>query len=163
MRILAVIPLIFLLGCGTGFKVKQYRYVAPGLEPYVEHFEEVYNLAIDYPIEFADLEPGIVGRCRLYGGQRNVYIDSTFFEMNQYDTGAIHQLIFHELGHCSLLLNHNDNLNEQNQEVSIMNSYAFGNEYYYLDNLDYYIESLTDSRAVPWNEAVLEWGCKNKK
>lgn len=160
MRLLLLTPVIFLMACGKGFEVKQSRSVEPELEEYVKHFEEVYNIAIDYPVEFKALEPGIAGKCRIQGNKRNVYINIDFYEWYQNNTGALHQLIFHELGHCSLLLNHNDTLDSNSEEISIMNSYAFGMYGYYLNNLDYYLESLIDYRAIPWNSHDLEWACK---
>ena len=161
MKKLLPIITLFLIGCGQGFEVKQVRNVEPLLENYVKEFEDTYQVNVNYTVKFGTLENNVVGNCYIKGSKKTVTIDTEFFEYYENNEGALHQLVFHELGHCSFLLGHNDEINNQGYEKSIMNSYAFGMFTYYMQNLDYYVNSLGDQRAVPWNSEI-NWSCKHE-
>jgi len=147
------------MGCdNASFKAMGKPFIEYELQDYVEEFESVYNTSIGVSVEFAEINDGnVIGRC-YYGKDYRVVIDIEFFENNKHNYYAIHQLIFHELGHCHFGLAHNNN-KENTKPVSIMNSYAFGYDPYYELNLDYYMDSLIDNRAVYLNQENQVIGC----
>ncbi len=138
------------------------RSIPPELEKYVIEFEQIYNKRVNYSIVFGKLKENNIGKCNIRGRFRKITIDLEFYEKYKDNEYVIHQLIFHELGHCTLLLDHNNGLDEIFREISIMNSYAFGNKFYYQHNLDYYIDSLIDHRIVPLDLNLYNkmWNCK---
>ena len=155
MKFLALV-LLMISSCGP----RMNRSIDPRVEEYVLEFEKEYGVYVNYEIKVDYVKEGYVGWCKVDGDKTTVVIDQDYYEIYQNNYGAIHQLVFHELGHCSLYLDHNDAKNDRDEHVSIMNSYVFGMYHYYIDNLDYYLESLVDHRAVPWG-ASKEWGCKH--
>lgn len=123
--------------------------ISKQLTEYVLDFEQTYNVHIDFDIELKSINSdNIVGRCwHSNNGSRKVEIDSTYFQQHKNDYYSIQQLVFHELGHCYFDLDHNDTLDNGNP-VSIMYPYAFGYAEFYKQNLEYYINSLIDNRAI---------------
>ena len=129
---------------------------------FVETFEmlaeqEVTDLPIHYgkESEFKVNKDGshTIGFCR---GWRNVLngtlykevrIKRSWWEQASYDSREF--LILHELGHCFLDREHNENFIEMNGEIipeSIMYPLEFGWQYYYGYYKEYYFEELVNAR-----------------
>jgi len=153
LRVLTISLAVSAAGCGQGFRAV--GYVEPELRRYVEAFETEYGVLVQYSVVFEGLPGGLVGQCRRWkDGRRKVVIDREFYESAGH--WAMHQLVFHELGHCSLGLGHNEGLNGDGYPVSTMYPYAFGGRYYGA-HLSYYNDSLRDGRAR--DAAVQRIGC----
>ena len=90
------------------------RKIAPELEEWVVRFEQKYNTEVNYPVTFADdTELGhFEGLCEVTGGVSRIVIDKSFYEETQDNTHngdlAMEMLLFHELGHCSFDLEHDN-------------------------------------------------------
>jgi hypothetical protein len=147
---------LLLVGCGrVGFKYKDSPFIEPELNVYVYEFEETYNAQVPFDVVIEDIEdPNVAGRCIISNKTYKAIIDKDFFETNKKNYWSIHQVVFHELGHCYFFLDHNNNLNNDTYPVSIMYGYVFGYTSYYKDNIDYYKNSLVDNRAMPLNSVT---------
>lgn len=156
MRLLIVA--LFIIGCGSKPK-DHFRHVpspAPfkySLEaefiPYYERFTDVYKVDVKYVAGwFADTNShseNAVGICYSYtDGSRRIEIDPDYWA-NSSDDGK-EQLMFHELGHCALNLDHNETtIDLKNYGIipaSIMWPYTFGENWYYAELKDYYLKEL---------------------
>ena len=121
------------------------------LAEYIEAFELEYNIEVNYSIIISDINKGnAVGICYYGGEETKIIVDRRFYELNKDKYYVMHQLMFHEMGHCSLRLAHND-VWEDFKPVSIMKSNVFGHNAYYEENLEYYLDSLIDDRAIYLN------------
>lgn len=156
MRSLILISV--LVGCGQLEPIDHLREVQASpftykldseLVPYYERFTDVYGVDSKYVAGwFADTNSHserAVGICYSYtNGDRRIEIDPTYWA-NSSDNGK-EQLIFHELGHCVFNLDHNDNRLDIKDygtiPASIMNSYAFGEQWYYETFKEYYRKEL---------------------
>jgi hypothetical protein len=138
MKRLLFIAIIALLSACGGKRV-----VDADLEPYVERFEGLYGSKVDYTVKFDSLSgTNYVGVCTINGFSKLVQIDPTYWQ-NLTDLQK-EQLVFHELGHCSVYRGHNNAVDANNMPASIMRSYAF-NTYeiaYYLTNMQSYYNEL---------------------
>lgn len=121
------------------------------LESYYSTFEEEAALrGVTINLDDHDLisrieeieEDGIAGTCQYNSQQSNrITIDLSFWENASHDRREM--VVFHELGHCVLLLGHNEDEDNQNACLSIMNSGTSGCTVYYNDdNRDYYLDEL---------------------
>lgn len=147
MKKLSIVFLFVLSACGVT------PYYDPELLPYLEKFKVEMNIKADYvSLYFGELKSPTIGRCS-FGVFPNTYItiDRDFWDSTTAD--GKEQLMYHELGHCVLYLMHDDELvNYQGYQIpsSIMNSYFFGEAWFYTDLKDQYKEALkTDSRINP--------------
>ncbi|NVM33992.1 MAG: hypothetical protein HWN81_00250 [Candidatus Lokiarchaeota archaeon] len=144
------IVILFLLISSCGFQKidKKVPPPPPELVEYIEEFERYYSVKIDYSVDFEDLTYPAVGVCRIYGfGLPEVRIDRSFFEEYKDDYYTIHNVLWHEFGHCSFRLGHdNATLPLIGYPTSIMYPYVFGMSDYYADNIDYYEEELDHRR-----------------
>ncbi|MFK7910251.1 MAG: hypothetical protein AB8F34_06570 [Akkermansiaceae bacterium] len=84
--------------------------IAPELQPFLDSFitelvnrEIEYNNIDDLDLVFAQLPPNTAGICYI-DGQR-VEINISFFNDNE----SLLELVYHELGHCILGMEHRDN------------------------------------------------------
>jgi hypothetical protein len=119
---------LFLVSCAPLKPI----YIDPEVQPYVTRFTEIVGI---YPygisIKIVDSLPGTkVGEC--YSSQ----IESTISILRSYwnqssDYGKEH-IIFHELGHCFLGLEHQNIYFQDRCPGSIMFPLAFGNEGCYI-------------------------------
>jgi len=146
-------------GCGDGCSgevAQQDREVLS----YVADFEDDYDVIVDYEIVLVDEQLGddinILAICNLKkGSPPRVRIEREFWETNL--PIRRRALVYHELGHCSYGLRHNDALREvyvrtnDNQIVpqegpySIMHSTLFSNRFYQEPEFTYhYIPQLRD-------------------
>ncbi len=95
--------------------------------PYVENFEDLFNMTTQTKVVFSDLSDGLPARC-LY--------EAHLIEINEnlwasYSETTREALIIHELGHCELGLLHNDS-----DESHIMSSFIGHNVVAYTKNLE---------------------------
>lgn len=102
-----------------------YVYIEPEIAPKFKYIESLikqncnsYNFPSQYSIKFGNLYDDIVGLCEKRVFKWNIKIDpkawSTFSEAQKT------ALIFHEVLHCALDLEHND------KKIGIMNSFIPG-------------------------------------
>lgn len=109
-------------------------------QPYVEKFQDYLGYKFDdIEYSFFNSTGNKVGFCRIMGDFKSIQIDSKYW--NKSSDLAKEQLMFHELGHCVLRLQHNDTLDKFARPISIMNSYQFA-DYLYKKNYNSYIEEL---------------------
>lgn len=120
----------------------------PDLRPFIESFEAAYNLNVNVPIGFEDLENTTAGVCRIWGQKyKEIAIDINYYKVNKHNYHRIEQLVYHELGHCVLNLGHDDRSFYNGQPKSIMRSYTFNNfeiNNFYIPQKSYYISQLMD-------------------
>ena len=97
----------------------------------VEYGEKIVDLDISFgdpKIYFLPKEVKAIAACMInwgYMGSKKIVIDASFWDRITEDSRE--QLIFHELGHCVLGLDHIDKI-KKGCPVSIMNSYAFSQD-----------------------------------
>src|SRR5579884_1508973 len=107
----------------------------PELIPFINSFESEIGVdASHVSATFSKLTSPDIGMCDSYDdGRRDIYIDRD--EWNQMDYVGREQLMYHELGHCAMNLEHNNSyvtLPGGTQVYgSIMNEYWFGDAWYY--------------------------------
>ena len=102
------------------------------LEPYFVIFEEEAakrGIIFDNEVEQIEgyiqnvLESGVIGACRRNDGEdvnRSVFFDKPYW--NTATNLEKEYVVFHELGHCFLLLDHDDRENDNGECTSIMAS-----------------------------------------
>lgn len=136
MKIICLL-LLFCVGCGkAGYPI----YVEPELKPYVSQYATYKLKYIGKPYQpnifilFDKLKFPTVGMCTTYNDYKYkvIQVDYTFWVKASEAQREI--LMFHELGHCDLRLDHTD-------EDRIMNPQLLGGDYY-LDNKEFLINSL---------------------
>lgn len=114
------------------------------LEPYFKSFEQTYGIGTrSIATQFIKIE-GAVGQCHIWtDGSKRIDIDPTYW--NSISSLGKENLIFHELGHCAMNLDHNENrieLEDESIPESIMYPYVFGMNWYYKSFRNYYIKEL---------------------
>lgn len=87
--------------------------------PYVKAWEQETGMLVDYWVGFAPLDAGRAGECRTWdNGYHEIRLDRLGWE------GYTHEqrkaLIWHELGHCSLHLEHNEAIQNNGCPVDVM-------------------------------------------
>lgn len=102
------------------------------------------NLTISYSTDHTTAD-GVLGACTHAGTVRDLTINKVYWEawVANGKKEDMEQLMFHELGHCTLSRGHFDTLSSGIAQ-SIMNSYHV-NKTYYLANYNYYIDELFNS------------------
>lgn len=129
------ISVFSLIGCGA----KRDRLPSlniEGYEYYVAEFsvywgKEVKDLSISLD---SNMQWPTIGLCEYAEGlQPKITLNTEYWALS--DTYMREQLLYHEMGHCVLLLEHND------KELSIMNSRAIPEDLY-LKNRSYLLTSL---------------------
>ena len=141
--------LLCLVGCGIN-KVEKHElspvFVEADLLEYVELFEDYYGVDVNITVGFTTLEGIVVGVCRKWSnGKKEVYVDIDFYEEYKEDYYAIHQLVWHELGHCIFNLEHDIDFIGEIPET-VMYPYVFGTLQLYEDNFQYYMNELETRR-----------------
>lgn len=145
MKNLSLIMLFVLSACGKE------PYVDPELYQYAKTFEQEIGYSTEnITMIFTNLDMPTIGRCTVEVSENNlVEIDKNFWAMSDFDERE--QLMYHELGHCAMYLEHDDRkINYQNMEMpgSIMNSYFFGDFIFYKNHKTQYKEALKHKRIV---------------
>lgn len=116
------------------------------LIPYWARFTESVNAKSSHVAGFfKKLDKPTVGLCTSYEeGSRKIEIDPDYWQ--SVNALGKEQLVFHELGHCALNLDHNSNMLDLHEAgmipASIMYPYVFGEEPYYEEFRNYYIKEL---------------------
>lgn len=111
------------------------------LKEFVDEFEQEFGVKVLYKVSIEHLEPTKAAVCRRQNGVKEVVVAEKFYNKFKDYWPAIHQVVFHELGHCSLNLAH-DNEMENGMPKSIMHYMAFGMETYYFKNIEKYVLEL---------------------
>lgn len=125
-------------------------------QPFVIEFEQAYNVKVNVGIVFNDSlakDQGISGVCHSYN-TNNIHnwieIDTNYWNYSNYY--GKQQLIYHELGHCVLGLQHDNRLGTigiyTNIPLSIMYYRSMGNNIYYSIYNEYYITHLGDNYGL---------------
>lgn len=139
-----IVLLLLLTGCSQVF------YPKVQIDPrFHSHLETYLNYKEEYTgnrklrkmsIVLKDLDSDYIGYCTYYlTGRRTITIDKTFWEQsNMVDRDL---LLFHELGHCDLNLDHSE-------PKSIMEEHHIG-AYRFLSNPEYYMQELF--QIIPTN------------
>jgi hypothetical protein len=136
-----------LIGCGP---VKQTH---PDFIKYINSFETEIGLKVKTPIVYKSIvlseeelkKSRSVGTCYRYANSNKNFID---IEKQYWDAASEllkEQLIFHELGHCELNLEHTEEkINTPFGSIpkSIMFPYIFANQPYYEAYKEYYFNEL---------------------
>ncbi len=149
-----VFLLFALTGCGTEVEDYVHRvdvvdkrtpHVEEEFIPHVDKFKAKYKIDFHILIEWAPLDEKTMGVCYSWtDGHREIKIDTVKWSGLTYE--GQEQLLFHELGHCILNLDHDDHTMDMGGwkkiPVSIMYPYAFGNMKYYAEFADYYYDQL---------------------
>lgn len=139
--------MLLLSACGT----KEKAFIDPAFNEYVQDFEMKVGVPVNgVDIVFKPTQYPTLGVCWSGGtGNNKIEIDPTHWKkMSKYGR---EQLIYHELGHCVLGLKHNNGeveINNWTVEGSIMNSYWFGNAWYYLKYNEKYKQALKNNTLV---------------
>lgn len=129
--------LMLTTACASGFNTKDIKSIDPRLEVYVTTFEKIYGIEVNYTVMIGPLNKPVNGMCSVRNGSRTITIDTVYYEKNHKDYYAMEQVMFHEMGHCSLNLGHNEELDSEGMPVSIMWPYTFSS-YWYHEYVDYY-------------------------
>lgn len=141
MKIISLILILFLVGCSE--YEEPVRDVDSELEMYVSDFETRFNVAVNYSVKLVPLPGSTIGMCHGFkSSYPSVSIDIDFFNANKHDYILIQHLIYHELGHCSLRLDHDHSFLENGYPSSIMFPSFFGGFTYYRNNIEYYFNEL---------------------
>lgn len=123
--------LLIVLGSSCANKVDGVR-MDEELVPYFEIFEEeaaLRGIVFDNEVEQIEgylqniADNGVIGACRRNDGDR--VNRSVFFDKPYWETATQLEkeyVVFHELGHCFLKLDHDDSENEKGECISIMAS-----------------------------------------
>ena len=100
--------LLMLASCG---KVDPNRVtvVDEAFIPYISRFEAEIEVSADgIDMNFSDLKGNIVGVCEVGWKERSVLIDKEFWDSSS--ESEKEELIYHELGHCAMNLDHDSEL-----------------------------------------------------
>jgi hypothetical protein len=138
--------MLLLSACGT----KVNTTVDPALVSYVQDFEMKMGVpANNTDVVFKPTSYPTIGVCYRGGEKNKVEIDPV--QWTKMDGYGKEQLIYHELGHCVLGLSHNDGTFEMdgwNLPGSIMNTFWFGNAWYYVKYNEKYKQALKNNTLV---------------
>lgn len=154
-----------LIGCSSKFESpKLSDYVEIELQDYILEYEEKSGINVEIPIYFSNLNDNKVGICFIYGKNKWIEIDSNYFDSYIDNYYAIKQLIWHELGHCIQNKGHDDTrINKGSYidiESSIMNSWTFGFQDYFIEFENYYeLELLQSSSILNKNQNIDHGDC----
>lgn len=152
MNKLIIISLMSILsiGCAPSFQTEPQRTMSiePELLQYVESFQADSNrlgrpMSInDLVVQFDTLPDRVIANCTRGYGTPIIRFSITYY--NYYKSQGldhdIEQVMYHELGHCILGLNHNDTTGVNNWPQSIMNTYHFSGSLYYNYKNDYLMQ-----------------------
>ena len=127
------------------------REVVPELEAYVSKFEDEFGVKVRFPVRFYVAADNAVASCvRWENGARMVRVDVRRYPPLSDVRKEL--VVYHELGHCSLNLPHNDEEVEfENVKgkwpASIMRSMLFDDieALVYKTNRSYYVKELKDA------------------
>lgn len=127
-----------LTGCG------QPRYIDDSLETHVQSFERRYSVFFPGNVVLADLERPVVGLCHMNrdASWRLIEIDRVYASNANYL--ELEELVYHEMGHCAMMLPHTEERDENGCPVSIMYPYVFGSWWCYSSDPQKYYNELEE-------------------
>lgn len=143
MRSLLFLGMVVALsGCGQE-QAKEPAIVDEALASYLVKFElDVGASTKDIDVVFGALDGDVVGVCYAWtDGKRKIVIDKEYWDLEREEQKE--ELIFHELGHCAMGLDHDEGVSLVGTiycPTSIMYPYTF--DYCYERYRDYYISEL---------------------
>lgn len=129
---------------------KKQSYIEPEFEYFVSIFELEQNVNVDIEMKFAKLEYPSVGMCYYHqyqDGTRefvNIEIDPDYWQSTSETRKEV--LLFHELGHCVLGRDHDEQRIYYTVPKSIMYPYLF--EQAYQTHRSYYVEELQNQKIL---------------
>ena len=131
MRYLLSILIFTLTTCAEKPNKKNVRFIDEGLMELVTSFEEDFGVHIGFEVRWVDtIHSGFIGVCNVQGSYRQVLM------LRSYKNSIyLNQMLYHELGHCALNLQHDDS------ERDIMNSSVTPDVNYYWD---FYVQQMID-------------------
>lgn len=146
MRMLLIGTLaLFLLSCGDACGEPTPAEQDAEVLSYIIDFERLYGYTVDYEVVLVDEQltdlPGVLATCNYGGGKPTIVrIEREFWLEN--NANRRRALVYHELGHCSMKLDHNDRefpvtiLNNRGELIvvdgpySLMHSQLFSDRFY---------------------------------
>ena len=139
--------LLFLSACG------EKPYIEPELVIYLDRFKQeiAQPITADFvSISFGELTYPILGRC-MRGIYPYSYVKIDKISWDKMNENGKEELVYHELGHCVLGLLHEDEMIQADEfqlPGSIMNSYWFGEAWFYEQFKDQYKKALKDKTLI---------------
>ncbi len=125
--------LLFLVGCGPAI-------VDPKLAPYFQRFSTAIGVDTNgVNGAFVPVTRPAIAQC-VIDGSRTVQVDPDYWATM--DDNGKEELLFHELGHCVLFLQHIFTFLPNTCPTSIMYPYIFGDSECYINNRQYYWNEL---------------------
>ena len=143
MRYIYCLAAFALIGCGRPEQANQAVItVDAALAPYLARFTQDIGVSSDgISASLVDLNAATAGECiKQADGSKQIQINITWWS-NADDDGK-EQLMFHELGHCAMGLQHVADVDSNGCPISIMYPYVFGNTLCYTGNKHYYFREL---------------------
>lgn len=136
--------LLLLCGCGQEIK-KDPVTVDYELAEYAQRFEREIGVSTsEISMVFGKLRGNTVGVCLVRPSGKKITIDFGYWSM--ISDSQKEELMYHELGHCAMDLDHDESVLSNNCPVSIMYPYTF--DYCYLNYTGYYKEELKNKRST---------------
>jgi len=128
-----------------GVDTRKFKTISPPFIDVVNKFTTEFDVSSDHlGVGYEFFYKNIVGLCFSYSnGLREIRINPHYEEIIT-DPARFEQLMYHELGHCLLNLEHNDDHEDEKPE-SIMRSWLFSTDEiseYYIPHRDEYINEL---------------------
>jgi hypothetical protein len=130
--------LLLLTACAAPRPIQKFPRIKE-VNPHVELFEEICDIKVNIPIYYGELPYPKAGVCRSIGSYQEIILDISSWVVYSYLRREL--VIFHELGHCTLGLGHNDKLLSDNCPSSLMNTELVPSNCYERHR-EYYIEEL---------------------
>lgn len=119
--------------------------VDPAIQPYVDRFTRASN-EVDHPIVVDNLvaniktlsNPQWAGQCDINNETPTVSLSAAWWPT--FNDSMREQLVFHELGHCVLGRQHNNDVDQYGVPVSIMYGQMSWESIYLVHRADWFIE-----------------------
>ena len=136
MKYKAIATCLLLTACG-----KAPVYVDVLLQPTIDQFQSEIGVSADgVSATFGPLTRPAIALCMVSGNEKHITIDKEYWITM--DNMRQQQVMFHELGHCVLMLGHTNDVLGNHCPKSVMYPYAFSDISCYVNNLSYYYHQL---------------------
>ena len=149
MKILLVSLLLPAISC-SGVEINTVAHNGFSVEkefiPYVEAFEKECDIKINLHLRFAEPKSDLVISDKRIGycwpiGEKFIHINIEWWVKMPLESRR-EELIFHELGHCMFYRLHDDSLDSNGIEKSVMSAEMFKDRYQFKYNREKYIKEL---------------------
>lgn len=138
MKELYVCILLLFTGCGRTIVDVQ-------LQPYFNSFaNKIHVSTAGVSGTIQPMHTQAIGVCDI--SSATITIDSTYW--NTIDDSQREQLVFHELGHCAMGLQHVNTTQPDKCPTSIMYPLAFGDSPCYFENVQHYYTQLIGEKVL---------------